>query len=338
MFRNLNQKRLKVKGWLLVAVAWLGVILVIAFSAYRQSLIDLISYWQYQPSEAVLNLSKASFMSPKAEFVFLASQPVLDPTYNLHQECHGVEDTVSVLGCYKDRQIYIFDVQDPEINQVKVVTAAHEMLHAVYARLSESERKTINELLTQEYLKLINHKKFAERLSAYAGLPPAQLSNELHSIIGTEIAKVSDGLEKYYQRYFTDRQKIVELNRSWLLAFESRQEESKKLLKEINQLEEQIKEDSALYNFSVNYLNIKIGTFNEQADQGRFASQAEFLGERAKLIKDIRLLETTREEINKAIDQYNQLLIKYNEINVELKELFSHLDSSLAPMPEIQGD
>lgn len=335
MVRDLGKKRTTTKEWLLLIFAWLAIILVIMIGVYRQSLIDLISYWQYQPTPAILSLSKASFMSPKAEFIFFASHPVLDSTSNLHQECHGMENTASVLGCYKEDQIYIFDVQDPEIHQVKVVTAAHEMLHAAYARLSDSERQTINKLLEQEFAKLATDKKFADRLSVYSSLLPAQFSNELHSIIGTEVAEIDEALEKYYQRYFIDRQAIVKLNQNWLLAFEKRQQESQKLSEEIKQLETQIEEESALYNFSVKYLNTKIDAFNQRADQGGFASQVDFTNERAKLLQDVRTLEASRDETNKAIDKYNQLLIRYNELNLELKELFSHLDSSLAPTPEI---
>ncbi len=47
----------------------------------------------------------------------------------------------AILGCYNpsSRDIYIYNVTNSELDGVKEVTAAHEMLHAAWERLSESE-------------------------------------------------------------------------------------------------------------------------------------------------------------------------------------------------------
>ncbi len=74
----------------------------------------------------------------------------------------------AILGCYVTQRIYIYDVKDAKLDGIREVTAAHEMLHAAYERMSSSEQTKVNALLEVEYEKLRNDKDLAERMAFYA--------------------------------------------------------------------------------------------------------------------------------------------------------------------------
>ena len=58
-----------------------------------------------------------------------------------------------MLGCYHSNQdgIFLYNVQDARLAGVQQVTAAHEMLHAAYDRLSTKDKNYVDGLL-MDYL------------------------------------------------------------------------------------------------------------------------------------------------------------------------------------------
>lgn len=103
----------------------------------------------------------------------------------------------------------MFDVTNQELNGIEQVTAAHEMLHAAYDRLSDSQRQKVDALLLTEADKLKSDPTFSARIAVYAKLPKDQYVNELHSVIGTEVADPGSALEQYYTTYFADRTQVI---------------------------------------------------------------------------------------------------------------------------------
>jgi hypothetical protein len=53
--------------------------------------------------------------------------------------CLSNDADTSILGCYYDRKIYIFDVDSDELNGVHQSTLAHELLHAIWERHPDDE-------------------------------------------------------------------------------------------------------------------------------------------------------------------------------------------------------
>ena len=238
------------------------------------------------------------------------------------------------MGCYKNQRIYIYNVNDERLNGLKEVTAAHEMLHAAYERLPESDKKAVNTLLEKEYRKN-SDAEFSKRMDYYKRNQPGEEYNELHSIIGTEFADISPQLEDYYKRYFNNRSQVVALHSKYSDKFKELKQGSASLRKELENLSISINNASLKYNRDISNLNSEINTFNSRAKNGDFSSQEDFLNERRYLIKSTRKLEQDRANINRYIGQYESKRIEYNKLVDESNSMYKAMDSTLAPAPSI---
>lgn len=297
----------------------------------RQYVYDQIIVWQFNPGPGVVELVDRAGMSDQGKFYYLASQPVLDGTQNFNKECETVENSTSILGCYTNKRIYIYDVTDPKLDGIKEVTAAHEALHAAYQRLDSDEKAKVNKLLEAEYSKLESQPEFKERMAFYARTEPTERDNELHSIIGTEVASISPALETYYSKYFIDRQKVVDLNAAYSGVFKALDQKRTDLLMQINELAAKIESDTAQYNNDVVILNADIKAFNNKS----FSSRAQFDYERSQLTNRIAALDSLRSSVEAEVASHDSLVKTYNEIAIESKKLYNSIDSTLAPTPSV---
>lgn len=245
------------------------------------------------------------------------------------------EHNAAILGCYSDDRIYLYNVSDERLNGIKEVTAAHEMLHAAYQRLSPTEKSEINKLIEAEYAQLKNNKDLADRMAFYARTEPGERDNELHSIIGTEVSTVSPGLEAHYAKYFSNRSAVVAHYQAYHKAFAELESQKNDLSKKLDDLSAQIETASAKYNEAANVIQGDIAMFNTRADKGDFTSQAQFRSERASLVARVDGLSGQRENINDLIAQYNELRNQYNETITQSNELYQSIDSKLAPAPQV---
>ena len=106
----------------------------------RQQIIDEITLWQYQPSEQIATIASRAKMSDTGKRMFYISKPQIKSANEFNEDCRRVEKGNAILGCYNQSsgEIYVYDVTNPELDGVKEVTAAHEMLHAAWARLGSA--------------------------------------------------------------------------------------------------------------------------------------------------------------------------------------------------------
>jgi len=301
----------------------------------KQRVIDQVTVWQYNPTSEISALADRGGMSDYGKFLYLASQPKLEATQDFNLECDRIENITSILGCYSNYRIFIYDVTDPQLDGIREVTAAHEMLHAAYIRMNNDDKSKVDTLLEVEYKKLENNKNFMERMDFYARTEPGQRYNELHSVIGTEVAEVNSELETYYDKYFSDRQKVVELNIKYSSVFQKLESRANELSEQLSTLESDISNRSAQYNTDVQILNHDIATFNRQVSNGEFSSQEQSIYERATLMDRAANLDVVRTEINNDITKYHSILSEYNSIASQSKKLNNLIDSTLAPAPSI---
>jgi len=310
----------------------LGVSLYVWFNF--QHVLDQINVYMYEPPSSIASIVEEAKMTDKGKFVFYAAQPVIDGTRTFNVKCNRTEKNTAILGCYAGNRIYLFDVRDERLDGIHEVTAVHEMLHAVYHRMSQSDRDRINALLEVEAKHMENSKEFAERMAFYARTEPGERYNELHSIIGTEVSPISAELEKYYQRYF-DRQTIIGLYRKYKNEFEKLEAKANKIKVQIDSLAKKIETAKDEYVAQIKALERDIAAFNRRADQGDFASQSQFNIERQALISRRDSINRKRETINGWVSQYNNLIKQHNDITIETNELYKSMDSSLAPAPSV---
>lgn len=301
----------------------------------RQAIIDQISVWQFQPSVQIQSFASRAAMSSKGQFLFYASQPSLDDRQVFAGHCPNADPNTSVLGCYAAQRIHIYDVNNAQLPGIRTVTAAHEMLHAAYDRLSATEQRRVNALLEAEYAKLKNDASLTSLMAFYAKTEPGQRDNELHSVIGTEIAAISPELEAYYSQYFSDRQKVVGLYASYQGVFNDLQAKAAALNAQLTTLSATIQKESDTYNQQVNQLNADIASFNQQASSGAFTDQAQFNQRRAALVVRVKQLTALRSKVNADIALYNRLQSELSTIASQYDQLNKSINSSLAPAPSL---
>lgn len=320
----------------------IGLALVVLFSvlaiwlvANRQYVIDQIAVWQYHPSAAVAALAARTDMTKQARFDFYASQPAIESAADFNKSCASVEQSTAILGCYSADRIYIYNVTDTRLDGIKETTAAHEMLHAAYARLTSSERQHVNALVEAEYQKLKNDKDFSQRMAFYARTEPGERDNELHSIIGTEVPTISPELEAYYKQYFTNRQAVVGLHEAYNSLFTELSAKKATLEAQLTALSSKIDSESSQYNADVAQLNTDIETFNDKAQHNGFQSQSEFSNERASLVNRIAALSNERAAISNDVSTYQDLYEQYQAVAGQSDTLNRSIDSKLVPAPAL---
>lgn len=321
-----------------VGVGTVVFVMVIAVAAWatlnRQYIIDQIAVWQYQPSAEIAQIANDAGMNETGKFYYYASHPKLDSTSNFNEDCRRKEQGNAILGCYKAGKIYLYDIDDERLRGVKEVTAAHEMLHAVYERLSVADKRKVNTLLTNEEKKITDD-IFRERMEYYRRNQPGQHHNELHSIIGTEVDDIAPELETYYKKYFSDRKKVTALHARYSHKFDELQQGSMSLRQQLEQLSVKINTATRHYNQAIAALNSDIASFNNRAQSGAFSSQGAFASERNALVARTRQLDSRRAAIDADIREYEAKRLAHNQLVDESNSLQQALDSSLAPAPSL---
>lgn len=189
--------RKKIDLLILVTVIALGAVAV--FNA--QNIGDWYHSMTYDPPEEIVEIADGAAMSDEGRKLFYRFSPKVFSATDISSLCGE-----GTLGCAEGQSIYISAyANDREYNQ-SVVTAAHEMLHVAYSRLSDEEKHNVDNMLETQ-LKNPLLKDVVKKLTDY---PEADYFNEAHSYVGTEVASLNSELEDYYDTYFADRSKVVD--------------------------------------------------------------------------------------------------------------------------------
>jgi hypothetical protein len=227
-FPQLKPKTQKHVIWPYLAVLfWIA---VAGFALLEQN--NIYDWWRlrnYTPPARMVALASEDTMTSYAKTLLDVNHPVILSNTNFNFQCpnDGGEKTI-VLGCYHSGEtgIYLLQVtNDPRLNGVEQVTAAHEMLHAAYARLSTSERNKVDAMLLNYYNHDLTDPRIIATIAEYRKTEPTAVVNEMHSVFGTEIMNLPQPLENYYKKYFTDRQAVASYAAQYQSEFTSRQNE-----------------------------------------------------------------------------------------------------------------
>lgn len=284
---------------------------------------DQVAVWQFEPSADIQRYAERASMTDEGRFLFYASRPIIAAGQEFDDACASRMEGVGILGCYRPatQTIVLFDVTDDRLDGIEEVVAAHEMLHAVWDRMSTAERDALGPLLEAEAAKLADDPKFAETLAFYAETEPGERLNELHSIIGTEFAEVSPELEAHYAEYFTDRSAVTTLHEVSNAVFIEQAAAIADLTARLDELSTSIETDYATYNAGFDTLNSDIASFNSRAQSGGFTTQAQFDAERAALVQRQSDLQAFYATIDARVAEYNDLLVQLEALNATSAEL-----------------
>lgn len=310
-------------------------VLAVLLFLNRQFIVDQVTVWQFTPSSEIASITDRAALSDGGKFYFYAAQPKIETATVFNEQCGHKEAETAILGCYTGRYIYIYNVDNPKLDGIREVTAAHEMLHVAYDRLSKDEKQKLSILLEAEYNKLKANTDLAERMAFYERTEPGERFNELHSIIATEVMILAPELEKYYSKYFANRAAVVALYEKYVRVFEELRKRGDQLSAQLTQLGNTIEAETARYNTDVTKLNRDIEAFNARAASGGFQTNAQFQSTRAGLMRQADGLEERRKEINNFIAQYNRLRDELASIATESEALNRSINSSLEPAPQL---
>lgn len=246
----------------------------------HNQLLDRYYLRNYTPPTQVAALSSQATMTPVGQRLFYRANPQIDTTRSqLVQDCKITNDKTIELGCYLSTdKIYLLNIDEPNLKDEMTVTAGHEMLHAVYARMSKKEKKKLDPQLDQ-VAKTITDASFQARMKEYETSEPGEYYNELHSILGTEQAQLTPDLEAHYAKYFSNRAQIVSYSDQFNQAFDG-------LHTEITQLDSDIKAQKQTmqgylaagnvpkYNSLVPVINGQINVYNQKVElYNRYAGE-----------------------------------------------------------------
>lgn len=331
----LEQRRKRVGS--IVGASVIAVLLASAlFVTYnRQFILDTINFWSFTAPETIVTIKNRAMLSDSGTFLFYSTRPEVQLNQAFNSSCNRKEQNVAVIGCYANNRIYIYDVTDKRLDGIKEVTAAHELLHAVYQRLSDGERAEVDGLIESEYSKLVSDPDLADRMAFYARTEPGERNNELFSIIGTEVMTIDQKLENYYSKYFSNRKIIVELYNGYNQAFTDLDKKTSTLSSQLDTLSKRIDEQMIQYNSEVSQLSSDIDSFNKRATEGDFLSQAAFNSERQILQNRVTNLDKLRQTIMIEVDQYEKIRNEYNDTVIQNNQLYQSIDSKLKTAPSV---
>ncbi len=282
----------------------------------REAIYDWWRLRGYTPPTVISQLASHDTMTGEGRHLFYINHPeLITNKATFQQACTQTEQTI-VLGCYMSMQrgINIFDVTDERLAGVEEVTAAHEMLHAAYDRLSSEERQQVDGWLQDYYKHSLKDKRVIATINSYKKTEPNDVVNEMHSVFGTEIGKLPAQLENYYKRYFTKRSSVVAYSQKYEEVFTSRQEQAEALYGRLQVLLKQINNLQASLSAQQASLNADRGNLNSQAEANAFNAR-------------VRSYNAGVETLNSLVDQYNELRDQYNVLVLQQQQLLKAIDT-----------
>lgn len=297
----------------------------------RQAIFDWFKLHGYQPPAAVAAIARDDTMTSNARHIFYVNHPQLQSKQAFAQSCPNGDQETAVLGCYiPDQQgIYVLAVDDSRLAGIEQVTAAHELLHAAYDRLSVRERQQVDGWLQDYYQHGLHDAAVRKQLESYKKTEPNDLVNEMHSIFGSEVGGLPKNLEQYYARYFTDRSKITGYYNDYQAEFTSRQLQIAQDDARLSRLKQQIS-------------SLQSSLQSQQAGLARQQAQLENYrraGNAAAYNARVPAYNAAISAYNKQVDQLQQLVADYNRLvaarnalALEEQQLVQDISSQVSPI------
>ena len=324
------RRSLKIFAYLFL-VSWLIAIGVALY--YRQNIIDWWRLRGYIPPNPISQLATEDTMSDYTRHLFYLNRPqLLSAVSSFRANCPENKDTI-VLGCYHPGQngIYIYDVADPTLAGVLQVTAAHEVLHSIYARLSPQAKNQLNNELEDYFKNGLTSQVVKEEIKLYQQTEPNAVFDEMDSTFGTEISQLPAPLETYYKQYFKNRLAIVAHEQNYESAFSSRQAQIKHDDATLAQMKVQIDSKQAELKSTLSSINSKHQQLTSLQASGNTSEY------NAGVAPYNALVDSYNDEVNglsKLIAQYNSLVSVRNQIAGQYTTLAAAIDTRTAPVKQ----
>jgi hypothetical protein len=302
---------------------------IAGFAIFKQQ--DILDWWvlrDYQAPASISAIAGDTTMSAYGRRLFYVNKPQLQDKPAFYKSCEEGETTI-VLGCYKPKQgIYLLDVEDQRLNGVEQVTAAHEMLHAAYDRLDSSQKKEINSKLNAFY-QTMDDEQLKSKIELYKK-SGADISNELHSILGTEVQTLSPELETYYQQYFSNRKVVSAFALQYQAVFNQRKERLEALDLRLSEIEKEVQTNNSELDRQQTIINAEAKKLEALLNKGLIDEYNAGVADYNKMLVPYKALVAKTKGL---IADYKTTLEERNTVAVEAQELNKALDSRIVEEP-----
>ncbi len=309
-----------------VLAALLGIVVALGIVQILQSYYvqDTWKGLWYEPEEKIEAIEEALELTGSGKRIFRATQPTIENREDFNEHCKNQRMEVSLLGCYTGGKMYVYEITREQLIDSNKVTAAHELLHAAWERLSDRERTDVARML--EEVKEQNAEWLEQELQTYAEEDKLE---EMYTRVGTKLAEIPEQLEEHYRKYFLNRQKIVAYYDKTQEPFEELQEKNDRLRTEIFAIKAEIAKERDAYLVEVTNLDDEIEEFNAcAAEVGCFTAEA-FVARRTELAEKQTQLNQRRINLNNKIEENNARVEEYQKNQAELGELNEAMDSRI---------
>jgi hypothetical protein len=225
-----------------------------------------------------------------------------------------------------NKVLYLYSVNDPVLTGVEQVTAAHELLHIGYSRLSSSELKYVNGLVLSTYNNLAPTYPLlnSEYQSYLKGEGAGAVANEMHSVLGTEIGNLPQPLEDYYKKYFTNRQAIVNYANNYEKVFTQRQSQVAQDDKQMLLWQQQINTNQQQLQLDETQLQSQQNILNQQKNNGQAETYNNSVNSYNFAVSKYNILVAQTKSL---ISQYNQLVVDRNNLANSEDKLIQSISS-----------
>lgn len=219
-----HRKISKIVVILLVVAIIIGGACTFVANNFEQEIKDFKAGLDYKPSESMAQIISNMDLTWRASNILRSTHPALEGPRDFVDHCVDEDYPMITNAChsFEDNRIYVYNVDSELFPGFKESNLAHELLHAIYYRLSDSEKAEINVELDSFY------QSHQDQLFAYIdGYTGEQYYNELHSYICQRVHydDLSASLQKYYARYFKNPSKIAEFYDSYENVWNAKQKQ-----------------------------------------------------------------------------------------------------------------
>ena len=328
---------------------FIGAFLVTLWVGGNQDMfLDWLNVKPQASSPDIERLATATAMTRSAQRIFYRQDPTIEQRREFLKTCSKVPVKGVMMGCYSRRgsvgKIAIQVVTEPRLQGMMEVTAAHEMLHAAYDKFSQSERDRLTPLLESAVTR-VKDERLLKVLNQYKADDRERYLNELHSHLGTEISNLGEPeLEKYYQKYFTNRQQTVSFAVKAGSTLRVIDERAEVLKPEIDRLEIDLKarrveldsteSQSKSSSQRLEEQSSALSQIRENAENGLANGDrstgliAEFENQRSRFNDAVEVHNAQVRERQVKIDSYNNIAVDYKKKVDEYNQL-GHNERSL---------
>ncbi|MET0788393.1 MAG: hypothetical protein ABWY33_04035 [Cellulomonas sp.] len=174
------------------------------------------------PSADVVALADSASLSDEGRALFYGTRPeILDATA-FQGRCVDPETGhgSGAVGCYQPatNTMVLYLPADPRLRGFTVESAAHETLHAAWARLSPADQAVLAPLLEAEVASLPADARVLEQIAGSVGAHPENRPTELFAYVGTQIWRdggLAPELEAAYGDVVANRSALVAVHTGW---------------------------------------------------------------------------------------------------------------------------